>query len=171
MTRAALLPSILFVAAIVAANYVTSTYGMIAVGLGLTATAGTYLAGVTFVLRDTVQDLGGLPYTIGLILTGAAISYLISDPFIALASGAAFLASELADLTVYTPLRAGGYVRAAIASNVVGSFIDTVLFLWIAGFPIWSAVPGQMLAKLTVTAVVVAGVVGACALLREPVRG
>jgi uncharacterized PurR-regulated membrane protein YhhQ (DUF165 family) len=89
------------------------------------------------------------------IVLGALLSYLIASPFIALASGVAFLVSETADLAVYTPLRRRGYVRAAVASNVVGAFVDTVLFLWIAGFPIASAIAGQMVGKVAVTGAVV----------------
>lgn len=154
--RVALLAAAVFVGCIVAANYVTSEYGMVPVGFGLVATAGTYFAGLTFVLRDTVQDGLGKAATMGLIVLGAVVSYAVSDPFIALASGLAFLASETADLMVYTPLRDRGYVRAAVASNVVGALVDTVLFLWIAGFPIRAAFAGQMVGKLLVTLAVVA---------------
>lgn len=144
-----------FLGCILAANYGTTEYGMVPVGFGLTATAGTYLAGLMFVLRDSLQDIAGKRATAALIVAGAALSFAVSDPFIALASGVAFLVSEVADLAVYTPLRRRGYIRAAITSNIVGSFVDTVLFLWIAGFPIWSAVPGQMVGKVAVTALVV----------------
>jgi uncharacterized PurR-regulated membrane protein YhhQ (DUF165 family) len=145
-----------FVGCILAANYVTTEYGMVPVGLGLVATAGTYFAGLSFVLRDTVQDGFGKAWTMALVVFGALLSYLVSDPFIALASGVAFLASELADLLIYTPLRRRGYIRAAIASNVVGAVVDTFLFLWIAGFPIAGAWQGQVVGKLLVTGVVVA---------------
>jgi uncharacterized PurR-regulated membrane protein YhhQ (DUF165 family) len=145
-----------FLAAILLANYVTTEYGMVPVGFGLMATAGTYFAGLTFVLRDSVQDAAGKWVTVALITLGAGLSYLIADPFIALASGVAFLAAELADLAIYTPLRERGYIRAAIASNVVGSVVDTFLFLWIAGFPIAGAWQGQIVGKVAVTAVVVA---------------
>ena len=158
MKRLSIAAAAAFLACIVAANYVTTEYGMAPVGFGLVATAGTYLAGLTFVLRDTVQDGLGKAATIGLIATGAALSYLVSDPFIALASGVAFLASELADLAVYTPLRSRGYIRAAVASNIVGAFVDTVLFLWVAGFPIGDAIAGQMVGKAAVTLVVVLAV-------------
>jgi hypothetical protein len=147
-----------FLAAILAANYVTTEYGMVPVGFGLVATAGTYFAGLTFVVRDTIQDALGKWVVVGLIVAGAALSYLISDPFIALASGTAFLASEGADLAIYTPLRARGYIKAAVASNVVGSVVDTLLFLSVAGFPIAAAWQGQIVGKLTVTLVAVAAV-------------
>jgi uncharacterized PurR-regulated membrane protein YhhQ (DUF165 family) len=160
-----------FLACILLANYVTTRYGMIPVCFGLVATAGTYLAGVTFVLRDSIQDTAGKYAVIALIVLGAGLSYLVASPFIALASGVAFLASETADLVVYTPLRERGYVRAAIASNVVGALVDTVLFLWIAGFPLAGAVAGQMVGKLTVTGVTVLLVLGVRgALSRESVR-
>lgn len=146
-----------FLAAILLANYVTTRYGMVPVGFGLTATAGTYLAGASFVLRDAVQDTSGKRWTFGVIVAGAALSYLIAAPFIALASGVAFLASETADLTVYTPLRERGYVRAAVASNVVGTFVDTVLFLTISGFGL-AAWQGQVVGKLTITGVVILAV-------------
>lgn len=147
-----------FLACILLANYVTTEHGVIPVGFGLYATAGTYFAGLTFVLRDTLQDAAGKWFVLGLIAAGAALSYLVADPFIALASGCAFLAAETADLCVYSPLRRRGYIRAALASNIVGAVIDTFLFLWIAGFPIAGAWQGQVLAKLTVTAIAIAAV-------------
>ncbi len=159
-----------FLAAIVAANHVTSVYGMVPVGFGLVATAGTYLAGLTFVLRDAVQDTAGRRAAVGLVALGAAVSFLIADPFIATASAVAFLAAELADLLIYTPLRDRGYIRAAAASNIVGAVVDTFLFLWIAGFPIAGAWQGQIIGKLTITLAVVGLVVSARAVLREPLN-
>lgn len=140
---------------VLAANFVTSRFGIIPVGFGLTATAGTYFAGLTFVLRDSLQDALGKRWVLGVIVVGAALSFLLADPFIALASAAAFSLSEAVDLAVYTPLRKRGYIRAAVASNVVGSFIDTVTFLSVAGFPIEEALAGQVVGKLVMTAAVV----------------
>lgn len=162
--------AIVFLATIVTANYLTTEYGMIPVGFGYTATAGTYAAGLVFVLRDSVQDVTGRWFTLALVTLGALVSYLVADPFIALASGVAFLVSELADFGIYTPLRKRGYVRSAAASNTVGAVIDTFLFLWIAGFPIVGAWQGQLVGKLSVTVATIALVVGVRALLRKPVR-
>lgn len=157
MTKSLAYPAAaLFLACILLANYVTTEYGMVPVSPWHMATAGTYFAGLTFVLRDAVQDGLGKAVTLGLIAVGAALSYLVADPFIALASGCAFLAAEIADLLIYSPLRKRGYVRAAVASNIVGAFVDTILFLWIAGFPIADAIAGQMVGKVAVTALVVA---------------
>jgi uncharacterized PurR-regulated membrane protein YhhQ (DUF165 family) len=160
----------LFLGLILAANYVTTEYGMVPVGFGLVTTAGTYLAGLTFVVRDSLQDTGGKRLVLAAIVAGAVLSFLIAAPFIALASGCAFLASETADLAVYTPLRRRGYVRAAVASNVVGAVVDTVLFLWVAGFPVWSSLGGQLTGKLLVTLAVVLAVGVVRAVRSEPVR-
>jgi uncharacterized PurR-regulated membrane protein YhhQ (DUF165 family) len=146
-----------FITCIALSNYLTTQYGLVTI-LGVTATAGTITAGVTFILRDGVQDVFGKRWVILLIAAGIALSFAISDPFIAAASAAAFGVAELVDLAIYTPLRDKGYIRAATASNVAGSFVDTVVFLAVAGFPIWSAVPGQMVGKLISTAVVILAV-------------
>lgn len=147
-----------FIATILAANYVTTEYGMVPVGFGLVATAGTYFAGLAFILRDLIQDTSGRRAVLALIVAGAALSYAISDPFIATASAVAFLLSEGADFAVYTPLRRRGYIRAAFASNLVGSVVDTIVFLTIAGFPLRQAFAGQLVGKMAVTGVVIAGV-------------
>lgn len=171
MKRLTIVTALAFLGCILAANYVTSRYGMVPVGLGLMTTAGTYFAGISFVLRDSLQDFAGRRWTLGIIAAGAVLSYLVSDPFIALASGIAFLLSEAADLAVYSPLRDRGYIRSAIASNLVGSFVDTFLFLSIAGFPLThDTVAGQIIGKLTITAAVVLLVGGARAVLRQPVH-
>jgi len=157
-----------FLGTILAANYVTTRYGMVPVGFGLLATAGTYFAGLSFVLRDAVHDTAGRRAVLALILAGAALSFAVSATFIAVASAVAFLLSETADFAVYQPLRKRGYVRAAVASNAVGAVVDTVAFLTIAGFPLRQAFAGQMVGKLLMTAVVV-GFVLAVRARREPV--
>lgn len=156
-----LIVGLAFLACILAANFATTRFGMIPVGFGMVATAGTYLAGLSFILRDGLQDLAGRRVTLGVIIAGAVLSYLVSDPFIALASGVAFLLSEVTDQAIYSPLRRRGYIRAAVASNVVGTLVDTLAFLWIAGFPIIAGAPGQVVGKLTLTALAVAAVVAA----------
>lgn len=145
-----------FLGCILAANYVTARYGFLPVGFGVTATAGTYFAGLAFVLRDSLQDIAGKRGVVVTIVLGAVLSYWVSTPFIAAASGLAFLVSETLDLAVYSPLRERGYLRAAVASNIVGAIADTFLFLWVAGFPVWSNVPGQLIGKLTITLAVIA---------------
>lgn len=77
------------------------------------------------------------------------------DTLAALASGAAFLVSELADLAVYTPLRARSWAAAVALSNTVGAVVDSALFLWLA-FGSLDFLAGQVLGKLWMTALAVA---------------
>lgn len=139
-----------YVACIVGANIATAHLGFVPVvpGMALTVTAGTYLAGLALLARDVVQDAAGRWWVLAAIGVGGALSAWLSTPELALASAAAFLIAETADMAVYTPLRRKGWARAVFASNVVGAFLDTVVFLALAGFPVWANVPGQMVGKV-----------------------
>lgn len=137
-----------YVAAIVAANWLTTRYGMVSVGPGLTVTAGTYAAGAALLLRDTVQDTGGRLLVLAGIATGAALT-AVTAPSLAIASATAFLIAETVDMAVYTPLRNRGWARAVVASNIVGAILDTLVFLTLAGFPVTThSVGGQLVGKV-----------------------
>jgi hypothetical protein len=105
-------------------------------------------------------------YVVAGIVIGAGLSFLIAPTF-ALASGVAFLVSETADLTVYTPLERKSWLGAVVLSNTVGLFVDSWLFLTIAFGSLtffWGQVVGK--AWMTVlTIAVIAAVRGARALL------
>lgn len=160
-----------YLSTVVVANWLTARYGFTPVGFGLMATAGTYAAGAAFVARDLVQDVSGRIGVLASLAVGAVLSWFASTPTLALASAVAFGLSELADMLIYTPLRKRGYVRAALASNVVGSVVDTLVFLWLAGFGLAAAVvAGQLVGKGWITAVAVVGVVMSRAFLRHRVR-
>lgn len=159
-----------FLTLVVAANVLTATYGLIAVGLGLMATAGTWAAGLVLLARDWVNDTAGRWAVLACVAGGAGLSAVLAGPQLALASGVAFAVAELADWAVYSPLRRKGWARAAIASGIVGSLVDTLIFLALAGFPIWLALPGQMLAKTTATLAVVGLVVTGRVVLRHRLR-
>ena len=135
-----------FVACVWLANLLTERYGFVSVGFGLTATAGTYAAGLSFGIRDALHEVGGRRIVFAAIAVGAVLSSFIS-PSLALASGVAFALSETADLAVYEPLRRRRWVLAVIASNLVGAVADTVVFLHLAGFPVRDALAGQLVGK------------------------
>lgn len=160
-----------YLASIVAANWLTQNYGFWPVGFGLMATAGTYAAGLAFIARDLVQDTVGRVGVLLALVVGAALSWWLASPALALASAAAFGFSELVDMVVYTPLRKRGYIRAALASNVAGAVVDTLVFLWIAGFGLaLPVVSGQLVGKIWVTLIVI-GLVGVTrGVLRDRVR-
>lgn len=153
MKTARLLSVSAFIACIALANWLTATFGLIPVGFGLVATAGTYAAGLTFVFRDLIHEAGGRRLAIAAIVTGALLSWFVASPALAVASGVTFLIAEMFDLAVYVPLRKRGLLIAVLVSNVVGFTLDTFLFLHLAGFPITApVVAGQLVAKATMTA-------------------
>lgn len=140
-----MIPLIGYIAVIILANWAISTFGLVPVGFGLVAPAGVYFAGLAFTLRDLVQDRLGRTWTVAAIVAGAAVSGLVS-PQLALASGLAFLVSELADFAVYTPLRQRNWLLAVGLSNTVGLVADSVLFLALA-FGSLDFLPGQIVGK------------------------
>lgn len=141
----------LYVGSIVLAAYLVAKYGVVPVGLGLYAPAGAYVIGITMVVRDLTQDQLGPKWTYAAILVGTGLAAAVS-PTVALASAIAFLGSETIDMLVYTPLRVRGHVVPAIlASNLVGTIVDSVLFLLIA-FGSLEFLAGQVWAKLLSTA-------------------
>lgn len=141
------------VGTVFAANWALQTFGLVPVGFGLMAPAGVYFAGIAFTLRDLLHDRGGREWVLAAIVLGALASVAVS-PVFAVASGAAFAASELADWAVYSPLRRRGWLRAVAASNVVGLVVDSALFLWLA-FGSLDFIAGQLVGKAWVTALAV----------------
>ena len=99
---------------------------------GLTAPSGVVFAGAMLTLRDAIHERVGTWRTVVVLLLSAPVLALLSTPGLAFASCATFLAAELSDLAVFRPLRSAGFYRAAVASNVVSSVIDSALFLGLA---------------------------------------
>lgn len=147
-----------YIGTIFAANWAIARYGIVPVGFGLMAPAGVYFVGLAFTFRDTTQRTLGRGYTVVAIVAGATLSALVSPEF-AVASGVAFLFSEGADFAVYTPLAERRWLTAVVTSNIVGTIVDSILFLWLA-FSSLEFLAGQVVGKLwmTVVAVVVISV-------------
>lgn len=99
---------------------------------GLAAPSGVLVVGLALVLRDLVQRRLGRNWALAAIAVGAILSAIFAPPELILASTAAFLLSELADLGVYTPLQRRGLVLAVVASSLVGLVIDSAVFLFLA---------------------------------------
>jgi uncharacterized PurR-regulated membrane protein YhhQ (DUF165 family) len=143
-----------YIATIFAANWAIQTFGLVPVGFGLLAPAGVYFVGLAFTFRDLAQESVGRRWLVAAILLGAGLSDIVSPAF-ALASGVAFLFSELADFAIYTPLRDRGWLRAVAVSNAVGLVLDSVLFLWLA-FGSLEFLPGQIVGKAWMTLLAIA---------------
>ncbi len=120
---------------------------LIPVAPGLLAPSGVLMVGLALVLRDMVQRRLGLGWAGAAVLAGAALSALLAPPSLVVASAAAFLVSEAADLAVYTPLQRRGLVLAVALSSVVGLALDSVVFLLLA-FGGLDFLAGQVVGKL-----------------------
>ena len=119
------------------------------------APIGVYFAGLVFAIRDALHETSNKYWILGAIIVGAIVSYSLEDGGkIAVASGSAFLFSELADFAVYSPVRAKGKIKALLASNAVGLVADSTLFLYLA-FGSLEFLSGQVVAKEYMTAGVI----------------
>jgi uncharacterized PurR-regulated membrane protein YhhQ (DUF165 family) len=119
---------------------------LIPVAPGIMAPSGVLMIGLALVLRDLVQRRLGLRWVVAAILAVAGLSGFVSPPALVVASAAAFLLSETADLAVYTPLQARRLVLAVLASGAVGLVVDSVVFLYLA-FGSLDFLAGQVLGK------------------------
>ena len=146
---------VLFALTIPAANWLIGNVGvvcvrggpcLIPVAPGIVAPSGVLMIGVALVLRDLVQRRLGIGISAIAVLAGAALSALLAPPSLVLASGVAFLLSELADLAVYTPLARRRLVAAVVASSMVGLVVDSMVFLWLA-FGSLEFLLGQIIGK------------------------
>lgn len=64
---------------------------------------------------------------------GVALSLWLADPRIAFASGTAFLAAQLLDVSVFNRLRDGSWWKAPLVSSIIAGTVDSVLF-WTLAF-------------------------------------
>ena len=120
------------------------------------------VAGFTFGVALTL--IAALGIAAGVSRSGALSLWqaLFHDPDafatlrIALASGSAFLTAQLLDIKVFDVLRRHAWWKAPAASSLVGSFIDTLIFFFLAfagtGLPWASWAMGDFCAKLIMIA-------------------
>ena len=164
----------LYLMAIVASNVLTASFTPLMIG-PFVITLGTFLIGVTFVLRDLVQEKHGRRNTYSLIILAlilsAVSSRLLGDTlWIVFASAASFSLSETTDTEIYTRLRLPMRLRV-ICSGVVAGALDSGIFVIVglsplgAGFITWGLVPmaiaGQVIVK-TVMQFIGVGVGATC---------
>ena len=146
----------LYVATIPSANWLIGHVGtvclpdgpcLIPVAPGILAPSGVLMIGAALLLRDLVQRSYGAFWSVICVGAGTALSFLIAPPALALASGAAFLLSELSDFAVFTPLYRRQLITAVALSCLAGAIVDSALFLWLA-FGNLDHIEGQVLGKV-----------------------
>jgi hypothetical protein len=121
-----------FLGAIVAANLITTHYGVSAVYY-----VAFGLIGLDLITRDRLADFWGTTRWLKmglLILTGGAISYYLNRnaATIAVASTIAFASSEVSEAVLYHVLRRRPWAERAPRAAILAAVVDSVVFISIA---------------------------------------
>lgn len=134
MTR--FLPGIIAMAATVVASNILVQF---VIGDWLTWGAFTYP--LAFLVTDVMNRVYGAAPARRVVVAGFVVGVLCSlvaagldktTLRIAIGSGAAFLTAQMLDVAVFDRLRTGRWWVAPLASTLIGSAVDTVLFFSIA---------------------------------------
>ncbi|WP_146347106.1 queuosine precursor transporter [Phaeobacter marinintestinus] len=140
MTRAHL-PGILAMAAIVVASNI-----LVQFLFGNWLTWGAFTYPLAFLVTDLMNRIYGAGPARTVVFVGFIVGLFCSligtqivgefGPLvtfrIAIGSGLAFLTAQLLDVSIFSALREGRWWRAPLASTLIGSSVDTVLFFTIA---------------------------------------
>ena len=136
MTRN-LIPGILAMAAIVVASNI-----LVQFLYGQWLTWGAFTYPFAFLVTDLTNRLYGAAAARRVVLVGfvvGAICSLIGTQIVgsfgplvslrvAIGSGAAFLAAQMLDITVFNQMRTAAWWRAPLISTLIGSTLDTAIF-------------------------------------------
>src|SRR5579864_7783381 len=147
-----------FVGLVILANWLASRY-TVSVGFGRVAPAGVFCIGAVLVLRDWLQQLRGLRWTMPLVYAAGLASWGIGDAAgwtqlekVAVASVVAFTISETVEAVVFTPLRNRNLGLGVALSATVGNALDSYVFLTLA-FGSLTFLLGQFIGKSEMIAV------------------
>jgi uncharacterized PurR-regulated membrane protein YhhQ (DUF165 family) len=150
--------AVVLVVLVVLANWLAANF-TVPVGFGYRAPGGVFCIGAVLVLRDWMQQLRGLRWTMPLVYIAGLLSWLIGDlagwtdvQKIAVASVVAFTIGETMEAVVFTPIRRRSLTTGVALSGTVGSAIDSALFLWIA-FGSLAYFTGQFIGKTEMVAI------------------
>jgi queuosine precursor transporter len=129
-------PFVAVMAAIVAASNFLVQYPFTHFGLQDILTWGAFTYPVAFLVTDLTNRRYGVTAARKVVIAGFVIAVVLSvwlaTPRIAIASGMAFLAAQMLDVTVFDWLRRQAWWRAPLISTLVGSMLDTVIFFSLA---------------------------------------
>lgn len=129
-------PGILAMAAVVVASNILVQHL-----LGDWLTWGALSYPIAFLVTDVMNRVYGAAaarvvvvagFVVGVICSLVAAGMEATTLRIAIGSGAAFLCAQLLDVAVFDRLRGMAWWQAPLASTLVGSAVDTVLFFGIA---------------------------------------
>lgn len=150
----------LYLLSIVAGVVAIDLFGIVPIPGGFMAPAAVYVVGVTLILRDWLHELAGRRIALLAIIAGAALSAVV-DVRLAVASGLAFLISEVLDLLVYEQVRNrfDSVPTGMAVSNAFSIPVDSFIFLTLA-FGSLDFFWGQVIGKGIATVVAILVLVG-----------
>lgn len=113
------------------------------VNLADTLTWGAFTYPIAFLVTDLTNRRFGPAAARKVVVSGFTLAIIVpmlfwmadeafTTPRILIASGTAFLVAQLLDVTIFDRLRRQTWWKAPIASSLIGSMIDTILFFGIA---------------------------------------
>ncbi|RKQ33539.1 VUT family protein [Oceanobacillus halophilus] len=152
---------LLYLSVIILANVITAKFAPLVLGIFIIP-YGSFLIGVTFILRDFVQNQYGKRNTYIFIATALVLSaissYLLGDTlWIVFASAISFLVSETFDTEIYSRLKRSLNTRI-LYSGIVGGILDSTIFVIVGLSPlgagmvpwegVWMAILGQIFIKV-----------------------
>ena len=120
--------AVIYISTVVAINMAFAYIPPIVLFDGTIFTIGSVVAGLVFVARDFAQREVGHKVVLLLMAAAGLLSYLLADPFVAIASITAFAISELSDYIVYSKYK-GDFNKRVVVSSLVSVPIDTAVFL------------------------------------------
>tara|TARA_Y100000310_G_scaffold312730_1_gene360339 strand:+ start:232 stop:738 length:507 start_codon:yes stop_codon:yes gene_type:complete len=135
-----------YVLLILIVNYGFSVIPVVSLGGGEVWPPLSLAVGLIFVVRDYAQRQIG-HWVLPAMLLGGVLSYVMADPFVAIASITAFLVSELADWAVYSFTKRPFHERI-LWSSIVGTPLDSAIFLAMIGAFGWVGVIVMTASKL-----------------------
>ena len=137
------LAAIAAMVAIVAASNILVQYPFAVqlgpINLGDILTWGAWTYPVAFLVTDLTNRTFGPARARVAVFAGFVVAVILSiylaTPRIAIASGAAFLAAQFLDISIFHRLRNGAWWQAPMFSSLVSSALDTIIFFSLAMAP------------------------------------
>lgn len=114
------------------------------VNLGDILTWGAWTYPIAFLVTDLTNRVFGPAKARLAVVAGFAVAVILSvwlaTPRIAIASGTAFLAAQLLDISIFHRLRNAAWWQAPMFSSLVSSALDTLIFFSLAMAPVFAGV-------------------------------
>ena len=143
--RITLIYVLLMTAVVVASNILVQyplSGELFGIALGDLLTYGAFTYPVAFLITDLTNRQFGPRVARRVVAAGFLVavifSFAASMPRIAIASGSAFLAGQLLDISIFNRLRRQSWWRAPLIASLIGSVLDTVIFFSFAFAPLFS---------------------------------